>query len=47
MQIRGNEKYIVFGAGKSAFGMDKYISRFYDILGYYDSDDSRWGEIIL
>lgn len=44
MQIRGNEKYIVFGAGKSAFGMDKYISRFYDILGYYDSDDSLWGK---
>lgn len=44
MQIQGNEKYIVFGAGKCAFGMDKYFSQFYDILGYYDSNSSLWGK---
>lgn len=43
MEIQGNEKYIIFGAGKCALGMDPYLTRFYDILGYYDSDDSRWG----
>lgn len=44
MHIHGNEKYIVFGAGKCAFGMDQYISQFYDILGYYDSNESLWGK---
>lgn len=44
MRIQGNEKYIVFGAGKCAAGMDKYLSQFYDILGYYDSNDSLWGK---
>ncbi len=44
MRIQGNEKYIVFGAGKSAFGMDKYFSQYYDILGYYDSNESLWGK---
>ncbi len=44
MQIQGNEKYIVFGAGKSASGMDQYLSQYYDILGYYDSDNSLWGK---
>lgn len=38
------KKYIVFGAGKCAFGMDQYLSQFYDILGYYDSNDSLWGK---
>lgn len=45
MQIQGNEKYIVFGAGKSASGMDKYLSQYYEILGYYDSDESLWGGV--
>lgn len=44
MQIQANQKYIVFGAGKSAFGMDKYISQFYDLLGYYDSNKALWGQ---
>lgn len=42
MMIQGNEKYIVFGVGKSALGMHKYLARFYNILGYYDSDSSLW-----
>lgn len=44
MQIQGNIKYIVFGAGKSAFGMNKYINQFYDLLGYYDSNRALWGQ---
>lgn len=43
MQIQC-KKYIVFGAGKCASGMDRYLSRFYDILGYYDSNDFLWGK---
>lgn len=43
MQIQC-KKYIVFGAGKCASGMDRYLSRFYDILGYYDSNESLWGK---
>lgn len=47
MMIQGNEKYIVFGVGKSALGMHKYLARFYNILGYYDSDSSLWGTIFF
>lgn len=44
MYIHGDEKYIVCGAGKCAQGMAKYTSQFFDILGYYDSNDSLWGK---